>query len=143
MLIAAYENCSLRCSERDQVVVSWVGRGDRRRILRIAGRCRAFSEPSQDGATILSRDAAAKLGIGERSPQFLEQGGGDDEFEFAAFPCPQDASSVSGRRENPGDDDIRVENRPHVHSARDVARLVLRLDGKRGGVVLGQLVLGP
>jgi hypothetical protein len=141
--VAANQDRSPGGSERDEVVVSGIARMDRRLFIRVIDERRRSGDPVDEGMSILLRDPATELWIGKCSFEFFDKEGGDDQVELAALPGAQDVGGAAGRREERGDQDVRVENRLHEPSARLVTCPMLRLDGERGRIVFGEVVFRP
>ena len=117
--------------QRDQVVVSGVDRASGRFIAGVGHHCRVPPQPLDGGVRVVGRDALAELGIRERSLELRKQEGRDDELEAAGPPSLKQARGGADRRDERGDDDVRVEDRAQRSASRPGRVLRLHRQGDR------------
>ena len=140
MLVAGDKDGSLAFGEGKQVVVPGVC-GMVRGSRRIGCEDRAVAKQRDVVRCLTRRDPRAELGVGERPLEFREQRFRDDELEVAGEPARDELSGRAARREEGGDEDVRVED--DAHSAPTSPRLVLGLDGERCGLLFAHVVAVP
>lgn len=110
---------------------------DRPIFIGITDECRRSGDPLDKRESILGRNPAMELLVGECSFEFFDEESGHDQVELAALPGSQNVGGATPRRKQRGNQDVRVENRLHKPSARLATCPMLRLDGKLGRIVFG------
>jgi hypothetical protein len=135
VVVARHEKHLLARGEREQIVVSWIARMQRRRILRVRRHLRDLSDQVDEAIGIREIDSSLQLRSRKCTPQLVEQCRADDELELPFEPESYEPRGRSCSRKESRDQDVRVEQDPHALRA---ARLVLRVDSDSHRLVLSE-----
>src|SRR5436190_7692624 len=140
MLIAGDDDRFLVLGQRKQVAVAGVA-GAAGRPGRVWPRDGGVPEERDELGRVLGRYSRSQLRVGERTFKLGQQALGDDELEVAGEPTREDLRRRPRRGEQSRNENVGVED--SSHSAPTTPSLVLSLDGERGRLFLGQVVLSP
>jgi hypothetical protein len=142
MTVSRHDRCLRGRAKRHEVVVAGVGRTREGRVWRISGHARLTAKKLDQLMSLRRRDALAKLRRRQRAIKLGEQRIRCDELEGSVEPHAQDLGWGASRREQRGNENVGVENRPH-RSVLAVSSRVLGFDGKLERLALTEIVPSP
>ncbi len=140
MSVAGDEDSTLVLGERQQIVVTGIGRAGRRHGRIFSKSCSAAQKRSEC-VGLVCRDAFTQFRVGECSLELCKQRLRDDQLELPGEPAREKLGRCSAAGEQCGHEDVRVEN--GAHSAPTRPRLVLRLDRESCCTLLSEILALP